>query len=400
MPSPLASPTSSQARAFGSTPETHEEVIIRSQDGRKITTVGTVLSWESDFFDGLLDSLGRTSSGSFNEISIDVDTKIFNETARLMARKNYGKIPLNWHNTVRQELVEEQLSFFAPRPYTAAIVASERAKAAVEAAARLIPKGFVRIEAGSFDMGSPAGEAGRSNNETLHRVSLTRPFFLQSTPVTQTQWQGSMGNNPSRFSSGSQAGSRPVETVSWYDAVAYCNKLSAKEGLSLCYELHNVVGSPGTENYHADVSLRVEGTGYHLPTEAQWEYAGRAGVTGATYAQAGQSLGDIAWYSENSNGTTHPVEGKALNAWGLQMLGNVSEWTEDRYRYGPYVPGANNAADEDPREPDAGVDRVIRGGSWCATASGVRLAGRFCQFAITRSDGLGFRPARSVPLVP
>jgi sulfatase modifying factor 1 len=363
-----------------------------------MTSVSKILDWESDFFDGLLDSLGRTSSGKLQEISIDVPTVIFNETALLMTRKSYSRIPLNWHNTVRQELVEEQLSFFSPRPYTAAIIASERAKVAAEAADKLIPAGFVRIEAGSFEMGSPKGEAGRIDDETQHRVSLSRPFLLQSAPVTQGQWQGLMGNNPSQFCAGPEAVSRPVERVSWYDAVAYCNTLSAKEGLSPCYGLNSPVGIPGTGAYRADVLLRLDGTGYYLPSEAQWEYAGRAGVTGATYAQAGQSLGDIAWYSENSNDTTHPIASKAANAWGLHMLGNVWEWTGDWY--GPYSAGSHNTAVVDPRGSDVGVSRVIRGGSWHSSARRVRLAFRGRGVPATHSGGFGFRPARSVPLVP
>jgi sulfatase modifying factor 1 len=342
--------------------------------------------------------LGRTSSGKLKDLFIDADTKTFNETARLMTKKSYTKIPPKWQDTVRQELVEEQLSFFAPRPYTAAIIASERAKIAAEATAKLILAGFVRIEAGCFERGSPEGEAGRIDDETQHRVSLSRPFLLQSTPVTQGQWQGLMGNNPSEFQSGPEAVSRPVEGVSWYDAVAYCNTLSSKEGLSPCYGLNSPVGVPGTGAYRADVSLRLDGTGYYLPSEAQWEYAGRAGVTGATYAQAGQSLSDIAWYSENSNGTTHPVAGKAANAWGLHMLGNVWEWTQDWY--GPYSAGSHNTAVVDPLGPDAGMSRVIRGGSGHSTGRRVRLAARLLGDPAARSDYLGFRPARSVPLLP
>jgi formylglycine-generating enzyme required for sulfatase activity len=147
------------------------------------------------------------------------------------------------------------------------------------------------------------------------------------------------------------------------------------------------------------VSLRLDGTGYYLPSEAQWEYAGRAGVTGATYAQAGQSLSDIAWYSESFNGTTHPVESKAANPWGLHMLGNVWEWAGDRC--GPYSVGSHNTAVVDPLGPEAGMRRVIRGGGWNSAAHRVRLAARGSGGTASCYDNsLGFRPARSVPLVP
>jgi formylglycine-generating enzyme required for sulfatase activity len=220
MPLRLTSRSTVPSPVVGSTPADHEKVTIRTQDGTKTTTVRDVLDWKSDFFDGLLNSLGRTSSGKLETLELNVPANIFNEAAVLMQTKSYGKIPSNWQNTARQELVEEQLSFFSPRPYTAAIIASERAKVAAEAAAKLIPAGFVRIEAGSFEMGSPEGEAGRDPVETQHRVSLSRPFLLQSTSVTQGQWQCLMGNNPSEFQSGPEAVSRPVEQVSWYDAVA------------------------------------------------------------------------------------------------------------------------------------------------------------------------------------
>lgn len=204
-----------------------------------------------------------------------------------------------------------------------------------------------RIEAGSFMMGS---ENGYDDEKPVHKVTITQPFYMGIHPVTQAQWRQVMGSNPSFF----KGDTLPVETVSWENAMAFCGKLSRKTG--------RTVG---------------------LPTEAQWEYACRAGTTG-DYAG---KLDTMAWYDKNSGSTTHPVGTKQPNAWGLyDMHGNVWEWCLDWY--GAYPAGSV----VDPQGPSSGSYRVFRGGCWCYFASSCRSAYRDYFSPGIASFDLGFRP--------
>jgi formylglycine-generating enzyme required for sulfatase activity len=175
---------------------------------------------------------------------------------------------------------------------------------------------FVWIDPGSLRMGWQL-------EEPVHEVTLSKGFYLQTTEVTQRQWEAVMGTNPSYF----KGPDRPVENVSWGDIQGFLRKLNARE----------------------------KGSRYRLPTEAEWEYACRAGQKPE---EAGNS-GDVGWSSEDSEGVTHPVGQKKPNAWGLyDMRGNVWEWVQDWY--GPY----SAERQVDPQGPQSGVFRVLRGGSW------------------------------------
>ncbi|MDB4663166.1 formylglycine-generating enzyme family protein [bacterium] len=220
------------------------------------------------------------------------------------------------------------------------------------------------IPAGTFLMGSPNDEEGRDNDEGLHTVTITKPFWLGKTEVTQALWKAVMGNNPSRF----MGDDLPVEKVSWTDAVAFCEKLNEMKRDTL------------PAGYH-----------YTLPMEAQWEYACRAGtITQFSYGNdTGYSqLGSYVWCGDNSSSGTHPVGEKLPNDWGLyDMHGNVWEWCLDWY--GEYPGGSIT----DPQDPQSGTYRVLRGGGWGSHA-------RFCRSALRNGYGpgdtsrdLGFRVA-------
>ena len=209
-----------------------------------------------------------------------------------------------------------------------------------------------RISGGKdyFLMGSPETEKGRYDDETQHRVRLTKGFWMGKYPVTQAQWKSVMGSNPSYF----HGEDRPVECVSWRECQAFC---------------------------------RAAGQGLALPTEAQWEYACRAGSTGA-YGGTGR-LEDMGWFRDNSGDKTHPVGRKAPNAWGLHdMHGNVWEWCADWSGVYP------REEVTDPKGASSGSYRVGRGGGWCDGAAGCRSAHRSYYSPSSTLIRLGFRLSR------
>ena len=241
---------------------------------------------------------------------------------------------------------------------------------------------FNLIPAGTFTMGSPSSELGRYDRETQHQVTLTQSYYMQTTEVTQGQWRAVMGSNPSYFSNCGD--NCPVEQVSWNDIQSFLTAMNQ----------------------------RGEGT-YRLPTEAEWEYAARAGSTSA-FANGGISvtlcnfdpnLDAMGWYCGNSDVTyagcydcsyysspgptcagSHPVGGKQPNTWGLyDMHGNVYEWCQDWY--GDYP----TSAVTDPTGASSGSYRVLRGGCWANDAKSSRSAQRSCNDSGRRANQYGFR---------
>ena len=236
------------------------------------------------------------------------------------------------------------------------------------------PEGFVLVEAGTFRMGSTSGWR---DEKPVHSVTISKSFYMSKYEVTQKQRQEVMGNNPSHF----KGDDLPVESVSWYDAVEYCNKLSRKEGLAPCY-------SGSGENIHCDFSAN----GYRLPTESEWEYAAQGGNRSRGYEYSGSSSPDgVSWYDDNSGKKTHAVGGKQPNELGLyDRSGNVYEWCWDWYGIDYY--GSSPATD--PSGPSRGSNRALRGGSWLKDAWRLRSAGRAGVAPSSKADSLGFRPLR------
>jgi len=208
------------------------------------------------------------------------------------------------------------------------------------------------IPAGSFLMGSPYDEAGRQEDEFQHKVTISRPFRISVTEITQAQWQIVIGINRSQF----KGDSLPVEKMSWKEAVLFCQMLSEKEGRT-----------------------------YRLPTEAEWEYACRAGSMEA-FAGSGD-IEQVAWYANNSKNKTQPVATKKPNAWKLyDMHGNVSEWCLDYY-----APDYPEHEVSDPRGPAEGKYHIIRGGAWDSFPPGCRSAARSSAPVSYQFKQTGFR---------
>jgi uncharacterized repeat protein (TIGR02543 family) len=228
---------------------------------------------------------------------------------------------------------------------------------------------YVFVRGGKFTMG------GISGSLPAHEVTLSG-FYIGKYPVTQKDYLDTMGANPSHFNS--FGNTVPVECVSWFKAVEYCNALSASNSKAAVYTL------PDTADWDKD--------GYRLPTEAEWEYAARGGNgSPGNFNYAGSNNAeDVAWFNTNSGGQTKPVGQKAPNALGIyDMNGNVSEWCWDWY--GPY----SGAHEKDPKGPAAGTERVRRGGAWSNSSTNVRSLVRNSFVPTNDTYVMGFRVARS-----
>ena len=212
----------------------------------------------------------------------------------------------------------------------------------------------------------PTGEFQMGSQSEFRQVKITKPFHLGVFEVTQSQYKKVMGKNPSQI----KGANNPVEMVSWDDAIEFCRKLSAVS------------------------EEKVAGRAYRLPTEAEWEYACRAGTkTAYSFGDDGSQLGAYAWYGDNSDGKTHPVGQKKPNPWGLyDTHGNVVEWCQDYWQRN--LPRGQMT---DPVGPATGSSRVYRGGCWVSGAAFCRAARRSSSAPSSRPSSYGFRLAQ-VPL--
>lgn len=236
---------------------------------------------------------------------------------------------------------------------------------------------MVLIPGGEFHMGDDQGE---DDEQPAHTVRVGS-FYMDVCEVTQESFQTMMGRNPSKW----QDPAKPVERVSWYLAVQYCNMRSTREGFKPCYDLETLCC-----DFSAD--------GYRLPTEAEWECACRAGTTSRySFGDDPGKLSAFAWSKKNSRGSTHLVRKKQPNAWGLyDMHGNVAEWCNDYYA-DAYEAGPA----QDPAGPESGEDRVLRGGSWKTSDESCRSSARYGEAPGLADvcfgyEAYGFRCVRAV----
>ena len=270
---------------------------------------------------------------------------------------------------------------------------------------------FVLIPAGTFQMGSTEGY---SDNKPVHEVTITKPFYMGKYEVTQAEYEVYCSYGSSSPSSSYGDGDNyPAYYVSWYDALVYCNKRSIAEGLTPCYsindstnpeewgELPTAYDDPLCDTWDV-ATCDFNANGYRLPTEAEWEYAARAGdntVDSLTYSGTSNvdELGDYAWYKDNSNSTTHEVGIKKANAFGLyDMTGNLQEWCWNWYTdsYDTEAEGGS-----DPTGTSAGTKRarIVRGGCYVATSDYFCPVNHRCSYypAYRSSSICGFRVVRA-----
>ncbi len=258
------------------------------------------------------------------------------------------------------------------------------------------PPPMVLIPGGTFEMGCTAEQTNCQDELPVHTVTLS-DFYLGVFEITQDEWESIMGYNPSTFND--CGGTCPVEQISWYETIVYCNSLSIQQGLTPVYIINgstdpDIWGPPPVFNPSWDaVIANFSANGYRLPTEAEWEYAARAGGGAPqTLFSGSNNLNEVGWWDQNAGGTTHPVGGLQPNAFGLfDMSGNVYEWIWDWYDGNYYA----NSPPNNPTGPPNGIFRLRRSGSWSDPPAFCRVADRDTSIPGATNAAFGFRIART-----
>jgi formylglycine-generating enzyme required for sulfatase activity len=293
--------------------------------------------------------------------------------ARIQVGEGVWAFPKLGNSVARNPVIDESTArqatkIVVPRPVSAGTSGNEIVNS-IGMKLKLIPVGEFQMGSNEYDSEKPR-----------HLVTISQPFYLGVYPVTQHEYMQTTKKNPSGFSGNHR---RPVESVSWFDAVAFCNELSRKEGLKPFF----------TINAQSVEVPDWNGPGYRLPTEAEWEYACRARTTTRfSFGDDENLLSEHAWYYENSGSQTHPVGEKKPNPFGLfDMHGNVWEWCWDWFDASYY----NKSSQVDPKGQKTGDARVLRGGSWYYVAFRARSAFRRGLAPAGRIQDYGFRLART-----
>ncbi|MEK7435090.1 MAG: SUMF1/EgtB/PvdO family nonheme iron enzyme [Cyanobacteriota bacterium] len=263
-------------------------------------------------------------------------------------------------------------------------------KVAIESKPKIVDDSslkMIKIEGGSFDMGNNTGE---NDEKPVHKITLNS-FYIAKYETTQKEYQSIMGNNPSNFKKDNDVSNNfPVEKVSWFDAIKYCNEKSRQESLPQAY--NDVTGDLLDKDGKITTDL-TKVIGYRLPTEAEWEFSAKGGTKSQAYIYSGSNTVDeVGWLLTNSEKKTHEVGMKKSNELGIyDMSGNVWEWCNDWYDENFY----KTSTEKNPINLKASDTRVSRGGSLVYDANYLRSSNRYGDIPVITGSNLGFRIAKS-----
>jgi formylglycine-generating enzyme required for sulfatase activity len=353
----------------------------------------------------ILTGCNKVTGVTLDETKLSLEVKQTKKLNATIHKKKEKNVKVNWkssNTSVASVKSDGTVDALALGTAKITVTTASGGKTA-ECIVTVTPVGMVWISAGTFMQGSPVTEPGRDPNEIQRKVTLTRGFYMGKFPVTQEKYRAVTGTNPSRWtvsSDGDNPANRPVDRVTWYDAIEFCNKLSDMEEFTPVYTIANRSPTRGYPITNATVTADWGANGYRLPTEAEWEYACRAGTITAynwgtdviNNSQANYNSSNVDANNTAAGPTlrrTTEVGSYAPNAWGLyDMHGNVLNWCWDFY--------GNYSSDEqtDPTGVASSRVRVYRGGAWDANGQFGRSAYRWADPPSRVDSGISFRVVR------